>query len=117
VWYTPTAAGTVFTGGATTFLTGELITYTGTLDSIGSCHATSMTVKPKVTYSIKDNGQGKITGFGDHFVEVLGKRIIWDANTSYTLKIPAIKIGRTAVWQGKRDAATGIVLASKLTIK
>jgi hypothetical protein len=117
VWYTPTAAGTVFTGGATTFLTGELITYTGTLDSIGSCHATSMTVKPKVTYSIKDNGQGKISAFGDHFVEVLGKRIIWDANTAYTLKLPAIKIGRTAVWQGKRDAATGIVLASKLTIK
>jgi hypothetical protein len=50
VFYTPTAAGTTFFGGVTTFLTGEYVTFTGTVDAIGSVSATSMSVYPKVTF-------------------------------------------------------------------
>src|SRR5574340_985180 len=46
VWYTPTPAGTTFTGGTSTFLTGELVDFVGTLDPVAGCYATSMTVKP-----------------------------------------------------------------------
>ena len=117
VWYTPTPAGTTFTGGTTRFLTGELITYTGTLDGVGACHAATMTVKPKANYSIQDNGQGKITAVGDHFIMVNAKKIIWNSKTVYLLNnAPAIQVGMKVVWHGKRDAATNTVLAKKLTI-
>lgn len=46
VWYAPQAA-TTFTGGTSTFVTGELITYSGTLDPVAGCYASSMTVMPK----------------------------------------------------------------------
>lgn len=45
VVYTPTPAGTTFVG-VTGFAVGELVDYVGTLDAVGMCHATSMTVKP-----------------------------------------------------------------------
>ncbi len=45
VWYAPQNA-TTFTGGTTTFLTGELINYTGVLDSVAGCYADTMTVMP-----------------------------------------------------------------------
>lgn len=45
VVYTPTADGTVFEG-VVGFAVGELVDYTGTLDGVGMCHASSMTVKP-----------------------------------------------------------------------
>jgi hypothetical protein len=50
VFYTPTAAGTTFFGGVTTFATGQYVTFTGTVDSIGSVSATSMSVYPAVTF-------------------------------------------------------------------
>lgn len=117
VWYTPTPAGTTFTGGTTTFLTGELITYTGTLDAIGSCHATTMTVKPKPAYTVVDNGQGRISAVGNNFVVVNGKKISWNAKTMLTLKvITAINVGNKAVWKGKLDVNSNTVLATKLTV-
>jgi hypothetical protein len=45
VVYTSTPAGTTFQG-VTGFAVGELVDYVGTLDSVGMCHAASMTVKP-----------------------------------------------------------------------
>ncbi|HET9653576.1 MAG TPA: Ig domain-containing protein, partial [Usitatibacter sp.] len=45
VTYAPQSA-TTFTGGTTGFAVGELVDYVGTLDGIGMCQATSMTVKP-----------------------------------------------------------------------
>ncbi|MDD5271199.1 MAG: Ig domain-containing protein [Methylovulum sp.] len=119
VWYTPTAAGTTFTGGTTGFVTGELVDFTGTLDAISGCYATSMTVKPAPTvgnYTVKDEGRKKITAFGDHYVFVGSKRIIWDSNTLYTLHATQIKVGMVAEWKGLRDKATNIVLAKSLVI-
>ena len=46
VFYTPTPAGTTFTGGTTGFALGEIVDYTGTLDAIGACQAITMVVKP-----------------------------------------------------------------------
>jgi hypothetical protein len=45
VWYAP-QAGTTFTGGTTTFVAGELVTYSGTLDAVAGCYAATMTVMP-----------------------------------------------------------------------
>ena len=45
VVYTPTPAGTTFAG-VSRFAVGELVDYAGTLDSVGMCHALTMTVKP-----------------------------------------------------------------------
>lgn len=119
VWYTPSAAGTTFTGGTTGFLTGELVDFTGTLDPVAGCYATSMTVKPAPTvgnYTVKDEGRKKITAFGDHYVFVGTKKIIWNSTSSYTLNAAQIKVGMIAEWKGLRDKATGIVLAKSLVI-
>lgn len=78
VVYTATAAGTIFTGGTTGFAVGELVDYVGTLDDIGMCHATSMTVKPKpVEYSCTKpasaktlQAKGKITAVGNGYIVV-----------------------------------------------
>ncbi|WP_457795341.1 putative Ig domain-containing protein [Horticoccus sp. 23ND18S-11] len=50
VFYTPTAATTTFHGGTTGFVTGEYVTFTGTVDGIGAVHATIMSVYPKVSF-------------------------------------------------------------------
>ncbi|MBT9099509.1 putative Ig domain-containing protein [Methylovulum psychrotolerans] len=116
VWYTPTPAGTTFTGGTTTFLTGELVTFSGTLDGIGACHATTMVVKPKPNYSVADAGHAKISAFGSNYIMVGAKKIIWNSKTAYLLNAPAIQVGMKAVWRGKLDTASNTVLATKLTI-
>jgi hypothetical protein len=202
VVYTPTPAGTTFVG-VTGFAVGELVDYTGMLDSVPMCNATSMTVKPapapivispatlpnptvgvpysapitvtgglapatitsvtglppglvwngsNVTgiattlatsfltvtasdargfvqtsyptlqvaagnYTIPDQGKGKITAFGDHFIYVGTKLIVWDAKTRFKLNNAGqIAVGMTTQWKGKRDAATGAVLANQLQI-
>lgn len=201
VVYTPTPTGTTFAG-VTGFAVGELVDYVGTLDAIGMCHASSMTVKPvpppivispaampngvlgapystaitvaggvapvaiasvtglppgliwngaQVTgiatvvgtstltvtatdarglgqmshptlqvvagsYTINDQGKGAITAVGDHYLYVGTKLILWDATTRLKLNAGQIAVGMVAQWKGKRDAATGIVFSSQLTI-
>ena len=66
-------------------------------------------------YTIPDQGKGTITSFGDHYIYVGTKLIIWDAKSRLKLN-NAIAVGRTAQWKGKRDAATGVVLANQLEV-
>jgi hypothetical protein len=68
-------------------------------------------------YTIPDQGTGTITAFGDHYIYVGTKLIIWDAKTRYKLNNASqIAGGMVAKWKGKRDPATGAVLASQLDI-
>ena len=67
-------------------------------------------------YTTPDQGKGTITSFGNHYIYVGTKLIIWDATTRYKLNASQITVGMVAQWKGKRDAATGVVFASQLTI-
>ncbi len=68
-------------------------------------------------YTIPDQGTGTITGFGDHYIYVGTKLIVWDGKTRFKLNNASqIMVGMPAKWKGKRDAATGAVLASQLEI-
>ena len=67
-------------------------------------------------YTIADQGKGTITSFGDHYIYVGTKLILWNSTTKYTLKASQIAVGMPAQWKGKRDATTGAVLSSQLTI-
>ncbi len=68
-------------------------------------------------YTIPDQGKGKITSFGDHFIYVGTKLILWDAKTRFKLNNASqIAVGMPAHWKGKRDPATGVVFASQLVI-
>jgi hypothetical protein len=83
VVYTPTAAGTTFTGGTTTFAVGERVDYSGTLDGAGMCDAATMTVKPApATYSCTKpagartvEGKGSITQVGSSYI-VVGTTVV-----------------------------------------
>jgi len=48
VWYAP-QSGTTFLGGTTTFVNGERVTYSGTLNPVAGCYADTMTVMPPPT--------------------------------------------------------------------
>ncbi len=126
VVYTPTAAGTTFTGGTTTFAVGELVDYAGTVDGAGMCAAASMTVKPAPvsapTYSCTKpaggksvHAKGRITGVGDGYI-VVG---------SITVQVPAcatvswngaagFAVGQRAEYAGWRDATATV--AASITI-
>jgi|GEM_PF-3761345 len=118
VWYTSTPAGTSFTGGTKGFKTGEIVDFNGSLDPVAGCYATSITVKPvPSSYTLQDEGVMKITAFGDHYIYVGNKKIIWDSTTSFSLNGKQIKVGMTADWNGLRDKTTNIVLAKQLEIK
>ena len=67
-------------------------------------------------YTTQDQGSGAITAFGDHYLYVGSKLIIWDAGTKFKLNTAQIAVGMIAQWKGKRDVATSAVLANQLTI-
>jgi hypothetical protein len=118
VWYTPTPAGTVFAGGTTTFLAREYVTFEGTADALGSCHATSMTVYPAASYTVPDSGSGLVTEVGDGFLMAGAKKILWGSNTNYTLRqADAVAVGMNASWRGNLDPATDSVLAFRLSVE
>ncbi len=77
----------------------------------------SLLIRAKSSYTIQDEGQGNVTSIGDHFVMVGSKKILWNASTKLILNdTTSIQVGMLAQWSGKRDAKTGIVLASSLEI-
>ncbi|MFN7920089.1 MAG: hypothetical protein U0Q16_08335 [Bryobacteraceae bacterium] len=103
---TPAAAGTF------------AVTLTAT-DSVGTAKtaAVSLPINPAPSYTIPDSGSGRITSFGDHYIMVGTKKIVWDASTKFKINgATQIAVGMKAQWQGKRDANTGVVLANQLEI-
>ncbi len=86
------------------FVTGELVDFTGTLNTVSGCYATVITVKPAPTvgnYTVKDESR---------------KKIIWNTNTLYTLNAKQIKVGMIVEWKGLREKATNIILAKSMVI-
>lgn len=121
VWYTPTPAGTVFTGGVTGFATGELVDYIGSLDPVSGCHATSMTVKPAPTQSCtkpkgadKSHGKKTVTAVGNGYVQAGNKRIDYAACTLITYREgrTAPAVGDRVEWQGYVQANGNIMAIS-----
>lgn len=105
VYYTPTAAGTTFTGGTTSFVVGELVDYAGTLDSIGMCEATSMTVKPaySCTKPVKAKtiqAKGTISEVGYGYIVVGGAIVATPSCTKVS-------------WNGARGFAVGQIAEYK----
>jgi cytochrome c5 len=123
IWYTPTAAGTTFTGGLTTFATGEVIDWTGTMDPVAGCYATAMTVKPAATLSCSrpaaakgSSGKAVVTSTGANFIIAGGKRIDHASCTltQYGGRATVPAVGDRVEWQGYVES-NGNVMASQLT--
>lgn len=123
VWYTPTPAGTTFTGGTTTFVTGELVDYVGTLDPVSGCYATSMTVKPapslsctKPTGAKSSKGKGIVTAVGGNYIAVKGIRVDYAKCTSmnYGGNATAPAVGDRVEWEGFVET-NGNVMGQTLT--
>jgi cytochrome c5 len=123
VWYTPTAAGTTFTGGTSTFLTGEVVDWTGTMDPVAGCYATSMTVKPaamlsctKATGAKSSAGKSIVTATGPNYLIAGGKRIDYASCTikRYGGSAIAPAVGDRVEWEGFVET-NGNVMATKLT--
>jgi hypothetical protein len=123
VIYTPTPAGTTFTGGTSTFLVGELIDYVGSVDGTGMCAASSMTVKPAApTYSCtKPSGaksvqaKGKITAVGSGYIVVGTVRVEVPSCTTVSWNgAQGFAVGQRADYQGYMSGGTTV--AQKITI-
>jgi hypothetical protein len=123
VWYTPTPAGTTFTGGTTTFLTGELIDFTGTMDPVAGCYASSMTVKPAASLTCSRPagarsaaGKSVVTATGSGFIVAGGVRIDYAGCTvkQFGGRATAPAVGDRVEWQGYIET-NGNTMASKLT--
>lgn len=123
VWYTPTPAGTTFTGGTTMFVTGELVDYVGTLDPVSGCYATSMTVKPSPSLACTppsgakaSKGKGTVTAVGVDYIMVKTKRIDYASCTSmnYGGNATAPMPGNYVAWEGFVEA-NGNVMAQTLS--
>jgi len=123
VWYTPTPAGTTFTAGTTTFVTGELVDYVGTLDPVSGCYADSMTVKPDPSIACiapagakSKKGKGTVTAVGANYVMVKTTRIDYASCTSmnYGGSATAPAVGDRVEWEGFAES-NGSVMAQTLT--
>jgi hypothetical protein len=122
VWYTPTPAGTTFTGGTTTFINGELVDFSGNLDPVAGCYATAMTVKPAPSQTCTappgaktSHSQGVVTAVGSGYVQTSKKRIDYAACTTFVYPagqtLPAV--GNKVEWWGYVET-NGNIMARKL---
>lgn len=123
VWYTPTAAGTTFTGGTSTFLPGELIDYAGSMDPVAGCYASTMTVKPaasltctRPTGAKSAAGKAVVTNTGVNFIVAGGVRIDYAPCTikAYGGRATAPAVGDRVEWQGYFES-NGNTMAQRLT--
>lgn len=124
-------AGLGFEGGNVTGLPTAAGTFTVTVTAIDSVGATAsanltLTVAPAPTsFTIRDEGKGKITAVGADYLMVGAKKLIWNASTRITVNTPDgelhavtsfVKVGMKAQWKGLRDQATNTVLTSRIEI-
>lgn len=103
------------------------ITITDALGSTASASPT-LTINPAAVttnYSIRDEGQGKISAMGAGYLLVGTKKLVWDANTVIIVNTSkggksvidsSVKVGMKVQWKGLRDTPSGTVLTSKLEI-
>ena len=125
VRYAPQSA-TTFTGGTTGFAVGELVDYAGTVDGVGMCQATSMTVKPAPapapTYSCtKPAGaksvhtKARITAIGTGYIVVGSVTVqVPSCATISWNGVSGFALGQRAEYEGYQ--ADGVTVAQKITI-
>lgn len=118
-----TISGTPTT--AATFM--GTITATDAAGAVSTVPAT-VTINPAAippSYTISDEGKGKITAVGADYLMVGAKKLIWNASTRITVNTPNgglhtvtsfVKVGMKAQWKGLRNKATNTVLTSQLEI-
>ena len=94
-------------------------------DALGHTASASptLTIAPApVTYTIRDEGKGKISAIGAGYLLVGTKKLVWDANTVIIVNTSkgekavidsSVKVGMKVQWKGLRDAASGTVQTSK----
>ena len=135
VGFTPTPAGTTFTGGATTFANGEVVTYAGVYSSATTiCQATTMTVAPAPvvtpppppppapascsvpTGTVATAGKGRITAVGSGFFMVGSTKVSHLACTKRSMNGAAgFAVGQKVEWEGYAAPATGVV-GTRITV-
>jgi hypothetical protein len=119
-------ASTTFTGGTTTFVVGELVDYVGTVDGIGMCTATSMTVKPapapapkysctKPAGAKSTQGKNRITAVGADYIVVGSVKVQVPSCTVVSWNgASGFAVGQRAEYAGYQ--LSGVTVASKITI-
>lgn len=121
VWFAPRSA-TTFTGGTTKFVTGELVSYSGTLDPVAGCYASTMTVMPAPTSSsctapdgaVEAHGKGRITALGSDFIMIGNTKISFLPCTTLSYKdyATSFTVGQRVEWQGY--SANGNLIADMI---
>lgn len=108
-------------------------TFMGTLTAIDAAGISStvlatVTISPAAgvsSYTVPDEGRGKITAVGADYLMVGPKKLVWNAGTRITVNTSNgglhtvtsfVKVGMKAQWKGLRDQATNTVLTSRLEI-
>ncbi|MBI4817018.1 MAG: hypothetical protein HY791_12210 [Deltaproteobacteria bacterium] len=124
VWYAPQSA-TVFLGGASGFATGERVSYSGVLDPVSGCHATSMGVSPAPAPIVQPpppacvrpararhaEGAGRIHRLGNGFFMVGKKKIAFLACTELET---ALAVGQRIEWEGYQVSGVSYATAVRL---
>jgi len=99
-------------------------------DALGRTASASpaLTINPApANYSIRDEGQGRISAIGADYLIVGSKKLVWNSSTfinvneapngSRTVLGSFVKVGMKVQWKGLRDQATSTVSMSKVEIK
>ncbi|MBI1765514.1 MAG: putative Ig domain-containing protein [Acidobacteria bacterium] len=98
-------------------------------DAVGVAQSVTTTLvvnpAPPGNFTIKDEGQGRITALGAGYLMVGTKKLIWNASTKITVNTPSgelhvidgfVKVNMRVQWKGLRDNATNTVLTSQLEV-
>ncbi|HZT29283.1 MAG TPA: Ig domain-containing protein [Bryobacteraceae bacterium] len=122
-------AGLAFNGSQITGTPLVAGSFSVTVSAVDSVHATAvqvlaLTVNPS-PYTVRDEGQGKITAVGADYLMVGKKKLIWNANTRITVNTPSgeihvinsfVRVGMKVQWKGLADKTTNTVMTSQLEI-
>ena len=124
-------AGLAYIGGnvsGTPAVAGTYVVTITAIDAVGASASRSLIliVDPSsATYTIADEGQGKITSVGSGYLMVGSKKLIWNAATLITVNQrngevhiidSFVKAGMKVQWKGMLDQTTHTVLTSRLEV-
>jgi hypothetical protein len=115
--------------GGTPTTAGVFIVTLTAVDGVGVARTApaTITISPAQSsnFTVKDEGQDRITALGADYLMVGTKKLIWNASTKITVNTPTgerevidsfVKVGMKVQWKGLRDNANNTVLTSKLEV-
>ena len=124
-------SGLAFSGGSiagTPLVAGTYPITITAVDSVGAStsKALSLTIDPAPTsYTIVDEGKGRITAVGSGYLMVGSKNLIWNSATLIIVNKSTgeahvidsfVQAGMKVQWKGMRDGSTNTVLTSQLEV-